>query len=596
LAPFIAAMIVLTAVVLWRIQAQVSSADWVEHSDEVIARAKDAELQMRRIQLGVRAYVYSPDKRFLDEISDGRHASAKNLAQVAALVADNPQQEDRVLQISDLRETWIKTIENLIAQKDVGHFSPDIFAETRTRTQALFDALEDFVAVENRVRAGRDARQRSEDRLLFVLVPLLSAAVIFFLSYWGWHHIQQASEEFRRALVKAEQEKAKAEQASRAKDNFIGTISHELRNPLNSIMLWSSTLLSDRNQDPNTLRGLSAIERAVRAQAQLVDDLLDVARIESGRMRLDVQTMDLPEVVHAAVEGMRAAVEAKSIRMQEIIDPRIGPIIGDPGRLQQVVWNLLSNAVKFTPKDGRIEVRVERINSHVEITVADTGQGIDPASLESVFDRFWQAEAPSATRAGVGLGLTIVKEIVSLHGGTVSAHSDGLGKGSTFTVRLPLPVSTAPSLELRRHPTVAPIIGTTSAPRLDGASVLVVDDDPTACDALENLLVSLGAHVTAVASAQAALARLDTLRPDAVVADIGMPGHDGYFFATEVRKREAALTGNSRVPLVALTAYGRVEDKVKIFEAGFDNHVVKPADPAELSAILSTVIAARRVY
>ncbi|HEV3110941.1 MAG TPA: ATP-binding protein [Candidatus Binataceae bacterium] len=428
-----------------------------------------------------------------------------------------------------------------------------------------------------------------------MLVPLLSAIVIVLLSYWGWRQIEQSSDEFQQAMITAEQAKARAEKVSLAKDNFLGTISHELRNPLNSIMLWSSTLLTDQTLDDHVRRGLAAIDRAVRVQTQLVDDLLDLARIESGRMRLDVQSVDLAEVVQAAVESMRAAAEAKSITLQEIIDSRVGPLAGDAGRLQQVVWNLLSNAVKFTPKEGKIQVRVERVNSHVELIVADTGQGIDPASLDSVFYRFWQAEDRGQSKLGVGLGLSIVKEIVSLHGGTVSANSEGPGKGSTFIMKLPMPISTLASTELRRHPTVAPAAGAANAPRLDGFSILVVDDDPNACEALENLLTSLGARVTAATSAQAALAMLDQLRPDAVVSDIGMPIHDGYFLARELRGREHAAGRDGRIPLIALTAYGRVEDKVKVFEAGFDNHMVKPVDPAELSAILSTVIASRGV-
>ena len=259
-----------------------------------------------------------------------------------------------------------------------------------------------------------------------------------------------------------------------------------------------------------------------------------------------------------------------------------------------MVWNLVSNAVKFTPKDGKIQVRLARINSHVEIIVADTGQGIEPAALGSVFDRFWQAHGAGQSGHGIGLGLSIVKEITSLHGGSVMAHSEGPGKGSTFTVRLPLPISTVTSLEPRHHPTVAWLTKAANAPRLDGLSILVVDDDPGACDALKNLLGSLGASVAAATSAPAALAMLETLSPDAVISDIGMPVQDGYFLARELRRREKHAGRDSRMPLVALTAYGRVEDKVQILMAGFDSHAIKPADPVELSTILGTLIAARR--
>ena len=244
------------------------------------------------------------------------------------------------------------------------------------------------------------------------------------------------------------------------------------------------------------------------------------------------------------------------------------------------------------PRGGKIQVRVERINSHVEIVVADPGEGIEPASLGSVFDRYWQADDLRRSGQGVGLGLSIVKKIVNLHGGAVLAHSEGRGKGSTFTVRLPLPVSKATSPELRRHP-VAAVANAANAPRLDGATILVVDDDLDACDALKNLLVSLGASVTAVTSAQQALDLLETFHPDAIVSDIGMPLHDGYFLAGEVRKRELNSPSRQRVPLVALTAYGRVDDKVKMLSAGFDSHAVKPVEAVELSTILQTLIAAR---
>ena len=311
-------------------------------------------------------------------------------------------------------------------------------------------------------------------------------------------------------------------------------------------------------------------------------------------MRLDVQATDLAQVVKTAVDAMRVTAEAKSIKLQDIIDPSVSLIAGDPKRLEQVVWNLLSNALKFTPKGGKVQVRLERINSHVEIIVVDSGQGLAPSSLPYVFDRFWQEMDSAQGKRGTGLGLSIVKELVTLHGGTVMAHSEGIGKGSTFTVRLPLPAATAPLLEPRRHPTVAPIENAAAASRLDGLSILVVDDDPEACDALTRLLGSLGAKVSAETSAQTALVKLDGTRPDVIVADIEMPVQDGFSFAREVRKSEQDRnTRVGRVPLVALTAYGRVEDRIKILASGFDSHVVKPVELAELSATIRSLISAR---
>jgi signal transduction histidine kinase/ActR/RegA family two-component response regulator len=543
----------------------------------------------------------SPDQHYLADLAKLRRALTKNVSELTTLVSDNQDQEQILVKVTEAKEAWVEAVERLLARKDGGQTGPDVVAETNPEAQVLFNSLEEFMAAEQGLREQRAAAQKASFHSLFLLVPLLSILVMTVLSYWGWRQIEVATVQFNEALDNAEKARAeaeiagaRAEKASRTKDNFLGTVSHELRNPLNSILLWSTALLRDDTISESTRRGVTAIERAVRVQGQLIEDLLDISRIESGRLRLDVQTVDLAEVVRAGVESMRAAADAKSIAMQEIIDPRVDAVAGDPGRLQQVVWNLVSNAVKFTPKGGKIQVRLERINSHVEIIVADTGQGIEPASLRSVFERFWQAEQSNQSKQGVGLGLSIVKELVGLHGGTVSAHSDGPGHGSTFTVRLPLPVGTSSSIELRRHPTVAQVPSPANAPRLDGLSILVVDDDPDTCEALKNLLGALGAQVTAATSARLALAMLDALNPDAVVSDIGMPVEDGYFLARELRKRERDKGKEAGMPLIALTAYGRVEDKVQILTAGFDSHAVKPVDPVELSAILRTCIVSRR--
>ncbi len=600
-APFVIALVFLAAVVLWQVQNQSAVTGWVEHSDEVMLLAKNGQLGVRNIQVAYRGYLLSPQESFLTTLNGERSLLNKNLSELSALVADNPDQEQILVKTTELKEAWTEAIERSLAQKDGGQNHPDAVTRMQPQADAVFNALEDFFSAEQHLRAQRSASQKASFRLLFFLVPLLSVIVMAVLSYWGWRQIQLATRQFNEALNNAERARAdaevasaRAEKASRTKDNFLGTVSHELRNPLNSILLWSTALLRDNSLGDNARRGVTAIERAVRVQGQLIEDLLDISRIESGRLRLDVQTVDLAEVVKAGVESMRAAAEAKSITLQEILDPRVDAIAGDPGRLQQVVWNLVSNAVKFTPKGGKIQVRLERINSHVEIIIADTGEGIDPKSLRSVFERFWQGEQSAQTNQGVGLGLSIVKELVGLHGGTVSADSEGRGKGSTFTVRLPLPVGIASSMELRRHPTVAQVANTASAPRLDGFSILVVDDDPDTCDALRNLLGALGATVASATSARTALAMLDAMSPDAVVSDIGMPIEDGYFLARELRKRERNKGKDAAMPLIALTAYGRVEDKVQILTAGFDSHAVKPVDPVELSAILRTCITSRR--
>jgi len=260
------------------------------------------------------------------------------------------------------------------------------------------------------------------------------------------------------------------------------------------------------------------------------------------------------------------------------------------------VWNLLSNAMKFTPKGGKVQVRLERINSHLEIVVADNGQGIDKRALEKVFDRFWHAGGPNSPERGMGLGLSIVKHIVNLHGGTVTAHSDGLNQGSVFAIRLPLPVTTAGlASPARRHPTVASIAQVSHIPRLESISVLVVDDDKETRDALRSLLKSVGATVKTAESVEGAIAVLAESYPDVLVSDLGMPGRDGYWLIKQIRAREKGTGASEHLPAVALTAYGRVEDRVEVFASGFDSHVMKPVDPAELAAIIKRLVEARRL-
>jgi len=597
----IVALSALAGLILWSFQDQAAIASWVEHSDRVIQRASHVEIEARQMQSNQRAYWLTSDRRFVDRFTEARRALDRDLTDLAAMVADNRVQERQVLDISDLKNSWIAVLEPLGAGAGEAIDGKKSLTASDARANAFFAALNRFVAAEDVLRARRSERQIASHEIVFVLVPILTVLVTIFLSYWGWRQIQIGTASFRDSLANAERARDEAQtarelavRASRAKDNFISTVSHELRTPLNSIMLWSAALLRKPKIDDRLQEGLAAIDRAVKAQAQLIDDLLDISRIESGRMRLDVQRVNLAEVVRAGVESMRLGAEAKSIELQEIIDPRVDTIAGDPGRLQQVVWNLVSNAVKFTSNGGKIQVRLERINSHVEIVVADTGQGIEPAVLDSVFDRFWQAEDGAHSRHGVGLGLSIVKEIVGLHGGSVSAHSEGAGKGSTFIVRLPLPVSTVPSLDLRRHPTVAQSANSVKLPRLDGLSILVVDDEPDAGAALKNLLDAVGANVVVSPSAQSALRMLEDQAFDAIISDIGMPVHDGYFMAREVRKWEQRSAQDRRIPLIALTAYGRVEDKLEILTAGFDGHAVKPVEPAELATMLSALVAARK--
>jgi PAS domain S-box-containing protein len=379
---------------------------------------------------------------------------------------------------------------------------------------------------------------------------------------------------------------------NRLKDEFLATVSHELRTPLNAILGWATMLRSKQMDEATMNRALETIERNARAQNQLIEDLLDMSRIITGKLRLKVRPVVLVTVIEAAIDSIRPAAEAKNIRIQSLLDPAADPVSGDPDRLQQVFWNLLSNAVKFTPKGGRVQVRLERINSHVEVTVSDTGQGINPEFLPYVFERLQQADS-TTTRAhgGLGLGLAIVRHLVELHGGSVDAASTGEGKGATFTVNLPITIFRLPTGGERVHPTVGGPGPLTNAPRLDGVKVLIVDDEADAREMLALLLRQSGAEVMTAASAAEALAVFtqDTAecKPDVLVSDIGMPGEDGYMLIRQVRALAPEQGG--KIPALALTAYARTEDRIKALSSGFQFHVPKPIEPAEFITVVANL-------
>lgn len=395
----------------------------------------------------------------------------------------------------------------------------------------------------------------------------------------------------REALLVSERAaRATAEQAGRMKDEFLATLSHEIRTPLNAILGWSQIMRHSKD-DADFAQGLDVIERNARAQSQIVEDLLDMSRIISGKVRLDVQRLDVSFIVRSAVESARPTAEAKSLRLQSVIDPLHGlAVSGDASRLQQVLWNLLSNAIKFTPKNGRVQVLLERVNSHIEISVIDTGEGIDPEFLPFVFDRFRQADASTTRRhGGLGLGLSIVKQLVELHGGSISVKSAGQAKGATFTVALPLIVA-HPELKAdveRRHPRIAP--GTNASPSacddIRGVRVLVVDDEADARALVKRLLEDCHAVVTAAGSAGEAVELIKTGRFDVLVSDIGMPNEDGYSLIRRVRR--LAKENGRDIPAIALTAYARAEDRMKAVSAGFLMHVAKPVEPAELVTMVA---------
>ena len=393
----------------------------------------------------------------------------------------------------------------------------------------------------------------------------------------------QRSEEARgQLLLRAERARAEAEAANRIKDEFLATLSHELRTPLTSLLGWSSVLREAKRDEKLLNQGLEAIDRNARVQAQLIDDLLDVSRIVSGKLNLDVRPLDISSVTRAAINVVRPAADAKGITIDYWGEPGLGAISADSARLQQIIWNLLSNAVKFTPQGGKINVRVEQDGSDARVTVQDTGQGIEAELLPRVFDRFRQADS-STTRSfgGLGLGLAIVRHLVELHGGTVSAHSDGANKGATFSARFP-------HLADRTEPVTFMHSGETSSSEfrsLDGLRVLLVDDEAETRRIISTVIKTTGAEVQACTSANEALEKIVEWKPDVILSDIAMPGEDGYSFIGKVRSLPREKGGET--PAAALTAYARDIDRREALAAGYQMHIAKPIGAGQLVSMIA---------
>lgn len=381
-----------------------------------------------------------------------------------------------------------------------------------------------------------------------------------------------------------------AERLNRMKDEFLATLGHELRTPLNAIVGWSQLLSLGKTDQEDLAQGLDAIQRNARVQTQLIEDLLDMSRIVSGKVRLDVQKVNLTEIISAAVDVVKPAADAKGVRFSKVIDPQAGAVKGDPSRLQQVVWNLLSNAVKFTPAHGKVHILLEKVNANLEISVSDTGRGIKPEFLPHLFERFRQEDSSTTRKyGGLGLGLSIVKHLVEMHGGSVRARSAGKGKGATFTVSLPLAsIHDDDDLMLREHagPQKPEPIDTKLA-NLSGIRILVVDDEPDARQIIKRILTECNAQVQTAESADEALKIMADFHPNVLVSDIGMPESDGYDLIRKVRALPAKSGGQT--PAVALTAFARSEDRRRALLAGYQMHVAKPVEPAELLTVCASL-------
>jgi len=468
-------------------------------------------------------------------------------------------------------------LHDLISKQNELHFSQDDAAKLRAE-----------------LAASQSILQLAQGELAFSLTTLQTAEAELASSQ---KTLKVANEELAKLRISNQEaldaghgertKLAESERLGRIKDEFLANLSHEIRTPLNAILGWSQLLQPGITSNADLTEGLDVITRNARTQARLIDDLLDMSRIISGKMRLDVQRVDVSAMIDAALESVKPAAEAKGIKLQKMVDPIAGPVTGDPNRLQQVVWNLLINAIKFTPKGGIVQVVVERVDSHVELSVSDTGKGISAEFLPHVFERFSQAEH-SAIRGytGLGLGLAIVKSLAELHGGSVRVKSGGEGHGTTFIVSLP--ISVVHTLETRENLQYKKVNRSESllhTPDLKGIKVMVVDDEADAIGLVKRIMEDCGAVVKACTSGLECLECLPEFRPDVLIMDIGMAEMDGYALIAKVR----ALSPNQggRTPAVALTAFARSEDRRQAMLAGFDVHVAKPVEPGELVAVVS---------
>lgn len=552
-----------------------------------------SSLRARDRQYQVRSYLLEQEQaqRVIRESDSRYRALIENISDYAVFMTDP---EGRI-------STW-----NQGAESVLGYGSAEVLGSAVTR---FLPADADLVAATRELQRACTAdrsetagwRVGKDDKALYaeiVVVPVhdelgeLLGLAHFMRDVTTRHRVEME----RELLLDSERAaRGQAERASRTKDEFLATLSHELRTPLNSILGWTQVARKSRGLTEDIGNALSVIDRNARAQAQIIEDLLDMSSIISGKVRLDVQRLDLAAIINATAETVRPAAQAKGIRLQVVLDPMAGPVRGDPNRLQQVLWNLLTNAVKFTPRDGRVAVTLARVNSHLEVEVADNGEGIDSAFLPHVFDRFRQADASASRRhGGLGLGLSIVKQLVELHGGTISAKSPGAGMGSTFRVNLPVMATNLDSQEeeaKRQHPSRSngvPSIEETEKLSLKGVHILVVDDEPDARALIHRLLVDCDARVSTAASAEEGIAAILQDTPDVLISDVGMPGEDGYSMIRRIRKLDQPFAS---VPAIALTAYARVEDRVKAIQTGYQLHLSKPVEPVELIAMVGSLVA-----
>ena len=589
------------------LSALADSSARVQRSYDVLQTLDDLDGALTDSETNQRGFLLTRDPSYLTQYDAAIAQIRLAVSELRRLCANEPTTETPMAalarlassQLDDLQKTvhGIQTGDRATLQHMAEGAGNQLLSAFR-RYSADLDAVQRHL-LETRRQEEHEARIASEGVLVgTILLSLIFVGSAIVISRRFDERRRQLEtevaerrrvEKYREALLVSERTaRADAERATRLKDEFVATLSHELRTPLNAIVGWASILRTDR-RPASVAQGMEVIERNAKVQAQMVEDLLDMSRILSGKLRIDLQLIDPAAMVKAALASIRPAAEAKAIELRAHVDST-GMVNSDAGRLQQIVWNLLTNAIKFTPRDGRVDVVLRQVDAQVEVVVSDTGQGIRAEFLPYVFDRFRQADASTTRRhGGLGLGLSIVKSLVEMHGGSVDVHSDGEGQGARFTVRLPLaiaqPFGLVTAFKADRPQNVDEL-------ELSGLRILVVDDEPDARALAQRVLQERGADVVTVASALEALALMDGESAlSVVISDIGMPDEDGYDLIRKVR----ALPGSAgRIPAVALTALARAEDRKRALLAGYQTHISKPVDPAELVAVIAS-LAARTV-
>jgi signal transduction histidine kinase/ActR/RegA family two-component response regulator len=584
------------------LSALANSSARVQRSYDLLQTLDDLNASLADTEINQRGFLLTQDPAYLAQYDAAIAQIRLTMTELRRLSRDEPETRSAIDHLETLAGNKLAELqESILAARDVQRH-PSVANLAAGRSKRLMEAFQRNSAeleaiqrrlLESRRQQERQARFFSQAVLVTTIVLsllLVGAAALISRRFDERRRLLEAeiaerrrSEEYREALLVSERAaRSEAERATRLKDEFVATLSHELRTPLNAIVGWASILRRDSRTDTIN-QGVEVIERNAKLQAQMIEELLDMSRILSGKLLFQFEKTDVAAIIEAAVAAVRPTADSKGVVLATRLN-NCRSVNADPARLQQVAWNLLTNAIKFTPHAGRVEVALRESPGQVEISVSDNGQGIKPEFLPFVFDRFRQSDASTTRRhGGLGLGLSIVKSLVELHGGTVDAQSSGEAQGSTFFVRLPIAPLQGQGVEQALPPQQLH-----DSPALTGLRILVVDDEADARTLARRVLEERGAQVVTVSSAAEAMATVNDGRlPSVIVSDIGMPDEDGY----DLIKRMRALPGDAgRVPAIALTALARAEDRNRALSAGYQKHVSKPVDPAELVAVIASLV------